>query len=146
MIFKQKPFCIMQYFIKLFTFPFKMSKVLKMISHITYRSSHMIFQVFSWQFFSNMNLFRLASFQFNIYDNKITAASKIVAYNKICNTLSYFRQFMKEVARLEELKRQHMQKFIDSIRKELQALWDKCYLGEEQRQLFRAFYSGKHLT
>ena len=53
---------------------------------------------------------------------------------------------MKEVARLEELKRQHMQKFIDSIRKELQALWDKCYLGEEQRQLFRVFYSGKHLT
>ena len=49
---------------------------------------------------------------------------------------------MKEVERLQELKRQHMQKFIDSIRKELLALWDKCYLGEEQRQLFQAFYSG----
>ena len=51
---------------------------------------------------------------------------------------------MKEIARLEELKRLHMQKFIESIRKELVFLWDKCYFGEEQRVVFQAFYSGNY--
>ena len=35
-----------------------------------------------------------------------------------------------------------MQKFIESIRKELTSLWDRCYFGEEQRRLFDSFYSG----
>jgi len=39
------------------------------------------------------------------------------------------------------LKRQHMQKFIESIRKELTSLWDRCYFGDEQRRLFDSFYS-----
>jgi len=51
------------------------------------------------------------------------------------------KMFKKEVERLTELKRQHMQKFIESIRKELVSLWDQCYFGEEQRQLFASFYS-----
>lgn len=57
------------------------------------------------------------------------------------NTPKIAKMFMKEVERLEELKRQHMQKFIESIRKELVSLWDKCYFGDDQRQLFMPFYS-----
>jgi len=34
-----------------------------------------------------------------------------------------------------------MQTFIESIRKELSALWDRCYFGNEQRQLFAPFFS-----
>lgn len=49
--------------------------------------------------------------------------------------------FLKEAERLQELKRQHMQKFIESIRKEVVSLWDQCFFGEEQRKVFTAFYS-----
>ncbi|XP_047133005.1 protein regulator of cytokinesis 1 isoform X1 [Hydra vulgaris] len=57
------------------------------------------------------------------------------------NTPKSAKALMKEISRLEELKRLHMQKFIESIRKELAFLWDKCYFGEEQRIVFQAFYS-----
>merc|ERR1712048_1442900 len=34
-----------------------------------------------------------------------------------------------------------MGKFIESLRKEIVGLWDKCYFSEDQRQLFQSFYS-----
>eukprot|EP00794_Sanderia_malayensis_P005658 gene5658-6354_t len=45
-----------------------------------------------------------------------------------------------ELSRLEELKRLHMKKFVENIRKELVSLWEKCYFSEEQKQDFRPFY------
>ncbi|XP_065071475.1 protein regulator of cytokinesis 1-like isoform X1 [Rhopilema esculentum] len=45
-----------------------------------------------------------------------------------------------ELSRLQELKRQHMQKFVDNLRKELDALWDKCYYSSEQRNEFRPYF------
>eukprot|EP00112_Aurelia_sp_Birch-Aquarium-sp1_P004456 Seg1507.5 transcript_id=Seg1507.5/GoldUCD/mRNA.D3Y31 product="Protein regulator of cytokinesis 1" protein_id=Seg1507.5/GoldUCD/D3Y31 len=45
-----------------------------------------------------------------------------------------------ELSLLEERKRQHMQQFIENVRKELDALWDKCYYGEELRQDFTPYY------
>ena len=54
-------------------------------------------------------------------------------------------QLKKELSRLEELKKQHMQKFVEALRKELAILWDKCHYGKEQRQEFRPFYEGMEL-
>lgn len=50
------------------------------------------------------------------------------------------RAFKQELSRLQELKRLHMAKFIDNIRKELVALWDKCCFGLDQRQDFLPYY------
>ena len=52
-------------------------------------------------------------------------------------------QLKIELARLEELKRQHMQKFVMNLRKELDALWDKCYFSAERRGDFAPYYQGK---
>eukprot|EP01135_Chromosphaera_perkinsii_P004736 Nk52_evm8s295 gene=Nk52_evmTU8s295 len=42
-----------------------------------------------------------------------------------------------EIDRLEELKKTHMQKFIDNTRAQLNVLWDKCYFDDCQRARFR---------
>ncbi|KAK3750783.1 hypothetical protein QZH41_015331 [Actinostola sp. cb2023] len=44
--------------------------------------------------------------------------------------------FKEEKQRLEALKLQHMQKFIEGLRKELISLWEKCYYGAAQRDSF----------
>lgn len=64
-----------------------------------------------------------------------------ILQRSVIKTPKVAKLLLNEIARLEELKRIHMQKFVESIRKELLALWNKCYMGEEQRQLFQAFYS-----
>uniref|UniRef100_A0ABM0LVK7 Protein regulator of cytokinesis 1-like n=1 Tax=Saccoglossus kowalevskii TaxID=10224 RepID=A0ABM0LVK7_SACKO len=48
-----------------------------------------------------------------------------------------------EIARLEELKRQNIQKVIEGIRQELLIWWDKCYFSRQQRHDFTAAYEGK---
>jgi len=45
-----------------------------------------------------------------------------------------------ELARLEELKRKHMEKFVVNLRKELDSLWNKCYYSVEQRHDFAPYY------
>ncbi|XP_048584979.1 protein regulator of cytokinesis 1 isoform X2 [Nematostella vectensis] len=45
-----------------------------------------------------------------------------------------------EKQRLQALKLQHMQKFIEGLREELVSFWDKCYYGEDQRNTFVPFF------
>lgn len=49
---------------------------------------------------------------------------------------SVITKLKNEVQRLQALKLQHIQKFIDGLRKELSDLWDKCYFGPAQREEF----------
>lgn len=49
---------------------------------------------------------------------------------------SAIQKLREEVNRLEALKVQHIQKFIDGSRKELAEMWDKCFFGEAQRGEF----------
>lgn len=49
---------------------------------------------------------------------------------------SIITKLKSEVERLQALKLQHMQKFIDGLRKELSDLWDKCFFGPAQREEF----------
>lgn len=49
---------------------------------------------------------------------------------------SVIRKLKEEVERLHALKLQHIQKFIDGLRQELSALWDKCFFGPLQREEF----------
>ncbi|KAJ7333632.1 hypothetical protein OS493_017175 [Desmophyllum pertusum] len=49
---------------------------------------------------------------------------------------SVITKLKTEVQRLQALKLQHIQKFIDGLRKELSDLWDKCYFGPAQREEF----------
>ncbi|KAK3525779.1 hypothetical protein QTP70_007541 [Hemibagrus guttatus] len=46
-----------------------------------------------------------------------------------------------EVDRLEELKMKNIQNFIESIRAEIEILWEKCYYSLDQRQAFTAYTS-----
>eukprot|EP00088_Acartia_fossae_P036976 TRINITY_DN3816_c0_g1_i5.p1 TRINITY_DN3816_c0_g1~~TRINITY_DN3816_c0_g1_i5.p1 ORF type:complete len:685 (-),score=168.86 TRINITY_DN3816_c0_g1_i5:182-2236(-) len=46
-----------------------------------------------------------------------------------------------EIHRLEEIRRQNIEKFTWNIRKELDELWDKCYYSEEQRNNFLPLHS-----
>ncbi|ESO04540.1 hypothetical protein HELRODRAFT_78775 [Helobdella robusta] len=47
---------------------------------------------------------------------------------------------MVQLARLEKLKMQNIKKFIIESRKELLHIWDRCYICEEDRRKFTAFY------
>lgn len=49
-----------------------------------------------------------------------------------------------EMDRLQVLKLQHMQKFIDGLRKELSELWDKCFFGPSQREEFAPAFDNNH--
>lgn len=49
---------------------------------------------------------------------------------------SVIAKLKNEVQRLQALKLQHIQKFIDGLRKELSDLWNKCYFGPAQREEF----------
>ncbi|KAM9497181.1 protein regulator of cytokinesis 1a isoform 1-T1 [Clarias gariepinus] len=48
-----------------------------------------------------------------------------------------------EVERLEELKIKNIQSVIESIRAEIEILWEKCFYSLDQRQAFTAYYSDK---
>ncbi|OWF50790.1 Protein regulator of cytokinesis 1 [Mizuhopecten yessoensis] len=45
----------------------------------------------------------------------------------------------EEIARCEKLKYEHMQRFVDSTRRELSEWWDKCYFSQQQRDAFKPF-------
>ncbi|KAG7262434.1 hypothetical protein CRUP_037833 [Coryphaenoides rupestris] len=45
-----------------------------------------------------------------------------------------------EAERLDALKLKNIRRFVEAVRAELAALWDKCFYGEEQRLEFAAFY------
>lgn len=49
---------------------------------------------------------------------------------------SAIQNLIKEVNKLEALKKQHVKQFIEGSRKELVEMWDKCYFGEAQRKEF----------
>ncbi|MCI4382093.1 hypothetical protein PGIGA_G00259660 [Pangasianodon gigas] len=46
-----------------------------------------------------------------------------------------------EVERLEELKMKNIQSVIESIRAEIEILWEKCFYSLDQRHAFTAYYS-----
>nr|CAG5996601.1 unnamed protein product [Menidia menidia] len=46
-----------------------------------------------------------------------------------------------EVQRLEELKLSNIRSVTDAIRSEIAVLWEKCFLGAEQRQAFTPYFS-----
>jgi protein regulator of cytokinesis 1 len=47
----------------------------------------------------------------------------------------------EEMSRLNELKKQHMQKFCAATREELHAVWDQCMYGPQQRREFSAAFT-----
>ncbi|XP_065175008.1 protein regulator of cytokinesis 1-like [Sycon ciliatum] len=51
-----------------------------------------------------------------------------------------------EHARLEELKRVHMNVFIERVRCELAELWDRCLFGSQQREQFAPAFSNDEAT
>ena len=50
------------------------------------------------------------------------------------------------MSRLNELKKEHMQKFCEATRQELHTVWDQCMFGPQQRQEFSAAFSGEHVS
>ncbi|XP_063781916.1 protein regulator of cytokinesis 1 isoform X1 [Pseudophryne corroboree] len=50
------------------------------------------------------------------------------------------KALQEELDRLQELKLQNIKIFIEVIRAELSAYWDKCFYSNEQRQTFAPFY------
>ncbi|XP_035212870.1 protein regulator of cytokinesis 1-like [Stegodyphus dumicola] len=45
----------------------------------------------------------------------------------------------KEVQKYEEIKKQNIQSYVENLRKELEGLWDRCFVSETQRQQFHPF-------
>lgn len=50
-------------------------------------------------------------------------------------------QLERELAHLEELKRQNIERFIVSVREDLQGWWDRCYVSENERREFAPYYA-----
>lgn len=46
-----------------------------------------------------------------------------------------------ELARLEELKRQNIERFIHAVRQDLINWWDRCYVSDTERRNFTPFHS-----
>jgi len=47
----------------------------------------------------------------------------------------------KEIARLEEIKKANIEKFVNTLRNELHKLWDDCFYSPEQRNRFSPLHS-----
>lgn len=47
------------------------------------------------------------------------------------------------MALLEEAKNENMGSFISQMRRELDELWEKCYVGEEEKEGFSPYVSGQ---
>ncbi len=45
------------------------------------------------------------------------------------------------MARLEELKRQNIERFIHAVRQDLIGWWDRCYVSDAERRSFTPFYA-----
>lgn len=54
----------------------------------------------------------------------------------------FLLQLRVEVERLEELKMNSIQTVIESLRAEIEILWEKCFYSLDQRQAFTARHSG----
>jgi len=57
------------------------------------------------------------------------------------NAPSNIRKLHLEVARLEEIKKANIGKFINTLREELHATWDECFYTQEQRNAFKPLHS-----
>jgi len=53
-----------------------------------------------------------------------------------------FAKCAEELERLKILKRQHLSRFVMACRTELQALWDRLYMSEQERRVFAAAFTG----
>jgi len=53
---------------------------------------------------------------------------------------TYAEAMHVEAVRLDVLKLKNIRRFVEAVRAELAALWDKCFYGEEQQRAFVAFY------
>ncbi|XP_046648070.1 protein regulator of cytokinesis 1-like isoform X1 [Daphnia pulicaria] len=47
----------------------------------------------------------------------------------------------RELTRLEDLKRQNIERFIHSVRQDLIGWWDRCYVSDAERRNFTPFYA-----
>lgn len=47
----------------------------------------------------------------------------------------------RERSRLEELKRQNIERFIHAVRQDLIGWWDRCYIPDSERRKFTPFYA-----
>lgn len=57
------------------------------------------------------------------------------------NAPSNIRKLHLEIARLEEIKKANIGKFINTLREELHAIWDECFYTQEQRNAFKPLHS-----
>ncbi|XP_035205141.1 protein regulator of cytokinesis 1-like [Stegodyphus dumicola] len=67
----------------------------------------------------------------------VNDTEKLSLFSKHSNArISTIEAIKKELEKCEEIKNQNKQNYIESIRKELKTLWDKCFISETQRQSF----------
>lgn len=52
------------------------------------------------------------------------------------------KAFQLEILKYQEIKKQNVGRFIDSLRQELVSLWDKCFVGKEEQENFIPFKDG----
>jgi protein regulator of cytokinesis 1 len=53
----------------------------------------------------------------------------------------FISQLERELARLEELNRQNIERFIHAVRQDLISWWDRCYVSDAERRNFTPFYA-----
>ena len=53
----------------------------------------------------------------------------------------FISQLERELARLEDLKRQNIERFIHAVRQDLISWWDRCYVSDAERRNFTPFYA-----
>lgn len=71
-----------------------------------------------------------------------TAFSRTHKLSLTCVCVPFLLQLHAEVECLEELKMKNIQNVIESIRAEIEILWEKCFYSMDQRQALTAYYSG----
>ena len=53
---------------------------------------------------------------------------------------SVIRSLHIEIARLEEIKKANIEKFVNTLRNELHGIWDDCFYSPDQRNMFRLVF------
>lgn len=60
------------------------------------------------------------------------------------HTPSALFKLQMELDRLEEAKRENMELFINQLKQELEQMWEKCYVGECEREAFAPYCAEEH--
>ena len=69
----------------------------------------------------------------------------MIAFKNLTINAVFAHQMKTEIARLDRLKLENLQKVLDAARTDLEYWWSTCFVGELERFKFKPYYDGTYV-